>query len=67
MDFWKEHIKLRVLLIALFFVLGLVCVISGWKMTGELVGLGIMILGVVLLLTALLVYNKPYETPSRRD
>ena len=67
MDFWKEHVKLRVALIAFFFVLGLVWVISGWKMTGELKGLGIMILGVVFLLTALLVYNKPYETPSRRD
>lgn len=67
MDFWKEHVKLRVALIALFFVLGLICVISGWKMTGELKGLGIMILGVVFLLTALLVYNKPFETPSRRD
>ena len=67
MDFWKEHVKLRVVLIAFFFVLGLVCVIFGWKMTGELKGLGIMILGVVFLLTALLVYNNPYETPSRRD
>ena len=67
MDFWKEHVKLRVTMIAIFFVFGLVCIVSGWKMTGELAGLGIMVLGVVFLLTALMVYNKPYETPSRRD
>lgn len=67
MDFWKEHAKLRVAIIALFFVLGLVLVVSGWKMTGKLAGLGIMVLGVIFLLAALMVYNKPYETPSRRD
>ncbi len=66
-DYLKEHASLRVLLIAAFFVLGVVCVFSGWKMTGQLAGLGIMVLGVIFLLTALLVYNKPYETPSRRD
>ena len=46
---------------------GLVLVVSGWKMTGKLAGLGIMVLGVIFLLAALMVYNKPYETPSRRD
>lgn len=67
MEFWKEHVKLRGFLIALFFVLGVVLVISGWKMTGQLAGLGLMMLGVVFLLVALSVYNKPFETPSRRD
>lgn len=43
MEFWKEHVKLRVLLIAAFFIVGLVMVIAGWKMTGELAGLGIKI------------------------
>ena len=33
----------------------------GWKMTGKLMGLGLMMLGMVLLLTALLVYNKAYK------
>lgn len=67
MEFWKEHIKLRVLLIALFAALGIALVIVGWKMTGQLTGLGLMMLGVVFLLVALSVYNKPFETPSRRD
>ena len=65
MEFWKEHVKLRVLLIAAFFVVGLILVVSGWKMTGKLAGLGIMILGVILLLAALFIYNKPFTTPSR--
>ena len=65
MNFWKEHVKLRVLFIAAFFVVGLGLVIYGWKMTGELAGLGLMMLGVVLLLAALFIYNKPFTTPSR--
>ena len=61
MNFWKEHATLRGVLIALFFVLGMILTIVGWKMTGELLGLGIMLVGVVLLLTALFVYNAPYS------
>ena len=61
MNFWKEHATLRGVLIALFFVLGMILTIVGWKMTGELAGLGIMLVGVVLLLTALFVYNAPYS------
>ena len=61
MNFWKNHAALRGVLIALFFVLGVVLTIVGWKMTGELLGLGIMLVGVVLLLTALFVYNAPYS------
>ncbi len=48
-------------LIALFFVVGLVLTLVGWKMTGELLGLGIMLVGIVCLLTALLVYNAAYK------
>ena len=66
MNFWKEHVTLRCGLIAAFFVLGLALVILGWRMTGELLGLGIMILGTAFLLAALMIYNKPYETPSGR-
>ena len=65
MKFWKEHERLRALIIALFFVVGLVMIISGWKMTGKLAGLGIMLVGLVLLLAAILVYNKPFEDPKR--
>ena len=32
-----------------------------WKMTGKIEGLGIMLVGIILLLTALLVYNAPYR------
>lgn len=66
MEFWKEHTSLRVVVIAVLFVIGLALVFAGWKMTGQLVGLGIMIIGVIFLLTALLVYNKPFEEPKNR-
>ena len=65
MNFWKEHTALRGFLIALFFVIGMALTIIGWKMTGELLGLGIMLVGVVFLLTALFVYNKPYSGKNR--
>ena len=52
---------LRTVLIVLFFVLGMFLTIAGWKMTGQLLGLGIMLVGVVCLLTALFVYNAMYK------
>ena len=61
MNFWKEHVTLRAILIVLFFVIGMVLTIAGWKMTGKLAGLGIMLVGIVCLLTALFVYNAPYS------
>ncbi len=61
MNFWKNHASLRAVLIALFFLAGLTLTIVGWKMTGELLGLGLMLVGIVLLLTALFVYNAPYS------
>ena len=61
MSFWKEHTGLRALFIAGFFLLGLALVIVGWTQTGRLSGLGLMLVGVVLLLAALMVYNKPFE------
>ena len=61
MNFWKNHATLRGVLIALFFVLGMILTIVGWRMTGELAGLGLMLVGMVLLLTALFVYNAPYR------
>ena len=45
MKFWKEHMGLRLSLITAFFVAGLILVIVGWKMTGQLGGLGLMIRG----------------------
>ena len=61
MNFWKKHLTLRAILIALFFVVGMILTVVGWKMTGKLEGLGIMCLGVIFLLTALFVYNAPYR------
>ena len=61
MDFWKNHASLRAILIVLFFVIGMVLTIAGWKMTGQLKGLGIMMVGIIFLPTALFVYNAPYR------
>ena len=47
--------------IAGFFFAGLALVIYGWTLTGQMKGLGLMILGVILLLAALMVYNNPFE------
>ena len=66
MKFWKEHEKLRIVIMVVTFVLGLVLLFAGWKMTGSIVGLGIMIVGVIFLLTTLLVYNKPFEDPKKK-
>ena len=61
MNFWKNHTTLRGVLILLFFVVGMVLTVAGWKMTGKLEGLAIMLVGIVFLLTALFVYNAPYR------
>ncbi len=61
MEFWKAHPVLRVVLIALLFAGAMALVVAGWKMTGEMAGLGIMVLGVALLLAALAIYNEPYR------
>ena len=61
MNFWKNHTALRFVLIALFFVIGLALTFYGWSMTGKLAGLGLMLVGIVLLLTALFLYNAAYK------
>jgi len=61
MNFWKNHTALRFVLIAIFFVVGLALTFAGWKMTGKLEGLGLMLVGIVLLLTALFLYNAAYK------
>ena len=65
MRFWREHGKLRIITMIVFFGAGLAMVIGGWKLTGKITGLGIMILGLVFLLSALMIYNKPFEDPKR--
>ena len=61
MNFWKEHTTLRGILILLFFVIGMVLTVAGWKMTGKLEGLGLMLVGIIFLLVALFVYNAAYK------
>ncbi len=54
----KNQEKLRSVIIAVLFVTGLALTFVGWKMTGKLAGLGLMIVGIIFLLAALFVYNK---------
>ena len=61
MNFWKNHTTLRAVLIVLFFLVGMVLTVAGWKMTGKLEGLLLMLVGIIFLLTALFVYNAPYR------
>ena len=61
MNFWKNHFGLRATLIVLFFLVGMTLTLVGWKMTGKLLGLGLMLLGIILLLVALFVYNALYK------
>ena len=55
--FWKTHPALRIVLMTVLFVLSIALVVAGWKMTGQLAGLGIMLVGVALLLAVLAIYN----------
>ena len=59
--FWKTHPALRIVLMIVLFVLSIALVVAGWKMTGQLAGLGIMLVGVVLLLAVLAIYNATYQ------
>ena len=59
--FWKTHTALRIVLMIVLFVLSIALVIAGWKMTGQLAGLGIMLVGVALLLAVLAIYNATYQ------
>ena len=61
MNFWKNHLGLRATLIILFAAVGMTLTLVGWKMTGKLEGLGLMLLGIILLLVALFVYNAAYR------
>ena len=59
--FWKTHPALRIALMIVLFVLSIALVVAGWKMTGQLAGLGIMLVGVALLLAVLTIYNATYQ------
>ena len=66
MEFMKENPKIRVILIAVNFLLALFFVITGWKMTGQMIGLIKMLVGVVFLLISLKVYNIAFEDPKKK-
>ena len=59
--FWKTHPALRIVLMIVLFVLSIALVVAGWRMTGQLAGLGIMLVGVALLLAMLAIYNATYQ------
>lgn len=59
--FWKNNPALRIVLMIVLFVLSIALVVAGWKMTGQLAGLGIMLVGVALLLAVLAIYNAIYQ------
>ncbi|MBQ5911334.1 MAG: hypothetical protein IIW94_04935 [Clostridia bacterium] len=58
--FYKES-RLRAIIIAALFALGLAFVYIGWTLKGQMTGLLLMLLGVALLITSIFVYNKPYK------
>ena len=59
--FWKNNPALRIVLMIVLFMLSIALVVAGWKMTGQLAGLGIMLVGVALLLAVLAIYNATYQ------
>lgn len=64
--FWKEHSGLRTGLMLVFFAAGLALVIFGWKQTGKLWGLGVMVIGLALLLVTLWLYNIVFTDPKEK-
>lgn len=66
MKFLKEHNWIRTALVIAFFAAGMVLTVVGWSMTGQLLGLGLMIVGIILLLTAIFVYNSQYKTRNSK-
>ena len=59
--FGKNNPALRNVLMIVLFVLSIALVVAGWKMTGQLAGLGIMLVGVAQLLEVLALYNATYQ------
>lgn len=66
MEFWKEHTRLRIVLMAVLFAAGIAMILGGWKLTGQMKGLLWMLLGLAALLAALGIYNKPFEEPKKK-
>ena len=66
MSYWKEHAGLRMILMLVTFVLGMVLIVRGWMMTGQMAGLGLMLAGVALLLVTLYLYNARFTDGKKR-
>ena len=65
MEFCKENPGLRIGLMLISFLAGLGLLIYGWQQTGQLSGLGLMLVGVLLLLVTLWLYNKAFQDPRK--
>ena len=66
MEFLKQNPGIRMILIAVSFVIAIFLVITGWQMTGQMAGLIKMIVGVAFLLVALKIYNINFEDPKKK-
>ena len=66
MEFFKQNPGIRMILIAVSFVIAIFLVITGWQMTGQMAGLIKMIVGVAFLLVALKIYNINFEDPKKK-
>ena len=66
MNFWKEHSQLRMILMLVTFVLGMVLIIRGWMMTGQMAGLVLMLVGVALILATLYLYNARFADRKKQ-
>lgn len=66
MNYWKEHSQLRIILMLVTFVLGMVLIVCGWRMTGQMAGLGLMLVGVALILTTLYLYNARFADRKKQ-
>lgn len=66
MNFWKEHGQLRIILMLITFVLGMILIVRGWMMTGQMAGLGLMLVGVALILATLYLYNARFADRKKQ-
>ena len=66
MEFFKQNPGIRMILIAVSFVIAIFLVVTGWQMTGQMTGLIKMIVGVAFLLVALKIYNINFEDPKKK-
>ena len=66
MEFFKNNPGIRMILIAVSFVIAVFLVITGWQMTGQMAGLIKMMVGVAFLLVALKIYNITFEDKKKK-